>query len=484
MLCTSLLAAAPPGAAATTGGADGKGFIPRQADAPAGQKRVALIIGNGAYTQGALRNPTRDAKAMAEALSSIGFDVDARFDLDRAGMLRALRRFADRLDKDSVALFYYSGHGITHGGRSFMLPVATDIRTAADVEIEGVDLRRVTARLEEVGSRLNLVILDACRNNPQIYAGQRSSSGGGLAFTTAPTGTLIAYATAPGQTAADGRGRLSPYTKALVQELRVPGRPVEEVFKAVRRRVRRASQGTQVPWESSSLEGRFVFVPEGWTPTPIAPDEASPFQDGALAAAFDQATEQEPKLPPRRRVAGAVDDPPDEPEPPAASPQVTRDDKDEKKNKKRRRLSASEQAAKRHAARVERQWRASKTDALKKEEAELTNEIGLFGLGAAGTGAFTAVSFLVSGAGLVILSTPSDPGTFVTNGAPNALGCLWVGASCGGCLAFVGAGVSTAVLAWFAYDRWRGARAARRQRQALAANKAPPAASDALAMAF
>lgn len=265
MLAASL-ALAVLTALAPAGATPKKGFSPSNPTAPQGQKRVALVIGNGGYKNAPLINPRRDAKAVARALKTVGFEVEVLFDVDREGMLRALKRFAARLDPDSVALFYFSGHGLTQDGSSFMLPTAASIRTAADIELEAVDLRRVTARLEEAGSRLNLVILDACRNNPLAYANQRSA-GGGLAFISAPSGTLIAYATAPGQTAADGRGDLSPYTAAFVEELAVPGRPVEEVFKAVRRRVREDSNGAQVPWESSSLEGRFVFHPTGFKPT-------------------------------------------------------------------------------------------------------------------------------------------------------------------------------------------------------------------------
>jgi uncharacterized caspase-like protein len=393
-LLTSLLVIAP-----AAGGAADKGFVPKQNEAPGGQKRVALIIGNGAYKGAPLKNPARDAKAMARTLATIGFDVDAQFDLDRPGMLRALRRFAERLDKDSVALFYFSGHGITHDGRSYMLPVATDIRTAADVDLEGVDLRRVTARLEEVGSRLNIVILDACRNNPLLYADNKSS-GGGLAFTTAPTGTLIAYATAPGQTAADGRGQLSPYTWALTEELTVPGRPIEEVFKAVRRRVRKASKGGQVPWESSSLEGRFVFVPEGWTPTPIAPDE-----NEVLATAVDRVVEAEATPPTRRRVSEA---------------RPRSDD--------RLRVQATRQAL------LDSRQRAARAEALATEVESTKQNVWGFAFTTAAVGGASVLSLLVSGGAALVLSASSQRGATVdlttAEGAPLGI-CALIGL--GGC---------------------------------------------------
>lgn len=220
--------------------------------------RVALVIGNAAYPGvGALRNPVNDATDMAAKLRTLGFDVMLRTDLRQKEMLRALTEFGERIQPGSEALFFYAGHGMQVRGRNFLIPVDADIRSESSVSSEAVDMDQLLDKLTP--ARLSMVILDACRNNPF----ERSIRGGGqgLAQINAPTGTLIAYATAPGRVAADGEGRNGRYTEELLAAIDIPGIKVEDVFKRVRAHVVRKSNDAQTPWESSSLTGDFYFRP-------------------------------------------------------------------------------------------------------------------------------------------------------------------------------------------------------------------------------
>ena len=229
------------------------------AGAPASaETRVALVIGNAAYAAAPLRNPVNDATVMATRLKALGFEVILRTNVAQREMTRAVSQFGQSLKPGSVALFYYAGHGMQVRGRNFLVPVDADIQSEASVRSEAVDLDLV---LEQLGpSRLSMVILDACRNNP--FEGRfRSSGGGGLAQIDAPKGTLLAYATAPGKVASDGEGAHGLYTAELLKAMDLPGAKVEEVFKAVRVNVIKATAGAQVPWESSSLTGDYYFRP-------------------------------------------------------------------------------------------------------------------------------------------------------------------------------------------------------------------------------
>ncbi len=275
-LTCALLCATGVLALATDAAAQSRGLKPVADErAPTfDEQRTALVIGNGGYRAGPLKNPNADAKLVAASLRSVGFDVDERHDLDREEMVRAIRRFGDRLKEGGVGVFYFAGHGMQVDGRSYLVPIGAHIAVEADVGLEAVDATRVLARMEEADNDVNVVVLDACRNNP-IASATRSREGG-LAFVDAPTGTLIAYATAPGRTAADGAGQHSVYSLAFAEELRRPGLRVEDVFKRVRKRVRTATRGQQVPWESSSLEGDFFFLPKGAEAAPIADDTPAP----------------------------------------------------------------------------------------------------------------------------------------------------------------------------------------------------------------
>jgi len=226
--------------------------------AEAAPRRVALVIGNAAYPgAGALKNPANDARDVAARLKRMGFEVIVRTDLKQKEMLRSLTEFGDKLQPGAEALFFYAGHGMQVRGRNYLIPVDAEIRSENAVSSEAVDVDQLLDKLSL--ARLSIVILDACRNNPF----ERSFRGGGqgLAQINAPTGTLIAYATAPGKVAADGTGRNGLYTAELLAAMDTPEIKIEDVFKRVRANVVKKSNEAQTPWESSSLTGDFYFRP-------------------------------------------------------------------------------------------------------------------------------------------------------------------------------------------------------------------------------
>jgi hypothetical protein len=255
-------------------GQDERGIGVAQAE---DQTRVALVIGNSRYPSSPLRNPANDARAMTETLREMGFRVHHHTDQTNEGMKRAIQEFGDALRRADVGLFYYAGHGIQANGRNYLIPVDAEIRNQPEVEYESVDLGRVIAQMEAAAVPLNIVILDACRNNP--FARSFRSASRGLTQVTAPTGTLIAYATAPGRVASDGDGENGLYTQELLRYMRMPGLDVEDVFKQVRISLIQKTNGDQTPWESSSLVGEFAFVPEpepAPEPAPAQRDEPAP----------------------------------------------------------------------------------------------------------------------------------------------------------------------------------------------------------------
>ncbi len=223
------------------------------------EQKVALVIGNAAYEAAPLRNPLHDARAMARVLSEVGFTVIERENLTQKDIRREVQAFGQQLLKGGVGLFYFAGHGMQVNGRNYLIPIGATIEHEKQVEYEGVDAGVVLGEMEHARNRLNIVILDACRDNP--FARSFRSGVQGLASMNAPTGTLIAYATAPGSVANDGQGENSVYTGELVRSMLNPGLKIEDVFKQVRSAVRESTQGKQVPWESSSLEGDFYFKP-------------------------------------------------------------------------------------------------------------------------------------------------------------------------------------------------------------------------------
>ena len=203
--------------------------------AAAPQRRVALVIGNAAYPENPLGNPGNDASDMAALLQRLGFSVTLVRDADKRTMEEAVRTFTTEVPKGSLGLFYFSGHGAQLDGFNYLLPVGR-FREPSDVKYGAVPADWVLGRMDDTGMVAKLLILDACRNNP-FGKGWTRALDRGLASMTAPTGSLIAYATAPGKTASDGAGRHSPYTKHLLLQLPKPGVPVELMFKAVREAV-------------------------------------------------------------------------------------------------------------------------------------------------------------------------------------------------------------------------------------------------------
>jgi uncharacterized caspase-like protein len=242
------------------------------------ESRVALVIGNGAYQHvPRLDNPVNDARLIAATLKELGFTLiggKEQTDLDRAAFERAIREFGGKLAGGSVGLVYYAGHGVQVQGNNYLVPVGANLTSAADIDYELIDANLLLRQMKAAGSKLNFVILDACRNNPLSGRGLRDATGG-LAPMHAPTGTLISYATQPGNVARDGSNGHSPYTKALAEALLRPGMPALEVFNAVGLAVDKATGGEQQPWvEHSPLEGNFFFL--GPTNVTITPAPAAP----------------------------------------------------------------------------------------------------------------------------------------------------------------------------------------------------------------
>jgi uncharacterized caspase-like protein len=227
---------------------------------PAGDTRVAVVIGNGAYASAPLANTGNDAKAVAAALRDAGFQVIELRDGTQAQMQDALDRAAAALrGRNGVGLFYFAGHGVQLDWHNYLLPVDARQSTAAELRASALGMQSVVDAFRIAGNRVSVLIVDACRDNPFVDgAGSR-----GLAQMDAPPGTLLAFATAPGRVAEDGNpiDGNGLYTHHLVRELRQPGVKVEDVFKRVRVQVRRHSEGRQVPWESTSLEDDFYFDP-------------------------------------------------------------------------------------------------------------------------------------------------------------------------------------------------------------------------------
>ncbi len=228
------------------------------------EKRVALIIGNAAYKNATpLVNPTNDARLMAKTLAGVGFQLiggKPLIDADRPAIERAIRDFGNALRGGAVGLFYYSGHGVQVNGANYIIPVTANITQESDIKYELVDVGFVLDEMANAGNRLNIVILDACRNNPFGGRGLRAVSSG-LAQVSAPAGTVISYATQPGNVASDGTGGNSPYTTALAAAIRMPSLDVFATFNTVGLKVKQSTSGQQQPWLATSpIEGQFYFA--------------------------------------------------------------------------------------------------------------------------------------------------------------------------------------------------------------------------------
>jgi uncharacterized caspase-like protein len=221
--------------------------------------RFALIVGNSRYSEAPLKNPANDASAIAEQLRGMGFTVTLKLDAGRQEMVDAIQSFGNNLAKQkSVGLFYFAGHGAQLAWRNYLIPVDAVIEQVSDMQTRAVDVGTLLNGLSKAGNPMNVVILDACRDNP---FGKARVEQKGLSQLDAPPGTLLAYATSPGNVAADGEGRNGLYTEYLLREMQAREAKIEDVFKRVRLNVRRESEGRQIPWESTSLEEDFYFLP-------------------------------------------------------------------------------------------------------------------------------------------------------------------------------------------------------------------------------
>ena len=224
------------------------------------EARVALIIGNSDYRTAPLDNPANDASDLAAALEKQGFNVLVRENVGERGLKEAVDVFAKHLQKGGIGLFFFAGHGIQLKDQNFLLPVDVGFDSEADVSFKSVSAEYVLSRMAEAGNRINIVILDACRNNPLQQSRKTISKGlGVMNVGRAEKGTFIAYATSPGSTAADGTGRNGLYTKHLLRSLEAQDSDIDRVFGRVRTGVVQDTNGEQVPWTSSSVIGSFYF---------------------------------------------------------------------------------------------------------------------------------------------------------------------------------------------------------------------------------
>ena len=239
-------------------------------------ERHALVIGNANYQSSPLRNPLNDARDMAAALEGLGFQVQSLLDADAPEMEQAILDFGDRLRDGGVGLFYYAGHGVQAQGRNYLIPLQANISREIQLRHKAVDAGLVLDAMGAANNGLNIVILDACRDNP--YADSFRSSSRGLARMDSPKGSLIAYATAPGDVAADGDGRNGLFTKHLLTALQQPGQLVELTFKDVVKGVSRESGGRQTPFITASITEDFYFRPASAPPPPPEPKSTPAIQ--------------------------------------------------------------------------------------------------------------------------------------------------------------------------------------------------------------
>jgi uncharacterized caspase-like protein len=222
--------------------------------------RLALVIGNSAYRDAPLVNPGNDAQAMAGLFGQAGFTVDSRLNATRADMMAAIERFGAAIRRPEIkqVVFYYAGHGVQLDWRNYLLPVDAEVDSAEQVKQRCVDLGQLLSQLGAAKDKTFIIILDACRNNP--FGNAYKPEQKGLSQFDAPVGSLIAYATSPGNVASDGSGKNGLYTENLLRELSQRGTRIEDALKRVRLNVRLTSRGAQIPWETTSLESDvFIF---------------------------------------------------------------------------------------------------------------------------------------------------------------------------------------------------------------------------------
>jgi uncharacterized caspase-like protein len=257
------------------------------------EKRVALVVGNSAYKNVTpLDNPRNDARLMADTLRTLGFTVvggSAQLDLDKTQFDNAVQSFSDQIQGADVGLFYYAGHGVQVRGANYLVPVTANPTRESDVDFQLIDTALVLRQMEGAGTKLNIVILDACRNNPFGGRGLRATDGG-LAQMRAPEGTLISYATQPGSVARDGANGNSPYTRALAEAIRKPGQDIFQTFNAVGLVVKQVTAGSQQPWVSSSpIAGNFYFAGQSAGAQTVASPPSVTAPPAAASSASDEA---------------------------------------------------------------------------------------------------------------------------------------------------------------------------------------------------
>jgi uncharacterized caspase-like protein len=220
-------------------------------------KRLALVIGNSKYKNSPLANPKNDADDISKALSDNGFTVINLRDASLPEMRAAVRQYGDKLIQHDVGLVYYSGHGMEVKGRNYFIPVNADIQNEDEVPDQSLDVSLILEKMATAKKKVNILMVDACRDNP--YSRSFRSSSKGLTSMDAPSGTIISFSTAPGKVAYDGNGRNSPYIKYFLEAIKVPNKTVEQVFKEVRKNVQVETKNLQTPWENTSLSGDFYF---------------------------------------------------------------------------------------------------------------------------------------------------------------------------------------------------------------------------------
>jgi uncharacterized caspase-like protein len=248
--------------------------------------RIALVIGNASYKVGPLKNSVNDANDMASVLKQKGFSVILLTNATQRQMEKAIGQFGKQLRNAGVGLFFYGGHGMQVDGINYLIPIEANIEAESDIKYESVNANRILSKMQEAENSLNMVFLDACRNNP--FARSFRSPNKGLATMDAPSGSLLAFATAPGKTAADGDGRNGLFTSQLLIHMQTPGLPLTKMMMEVRKGVLRESEDKQTPWDVSSLTGDFYFSGEGKITQVILKAEKKQFQPTKSVQEEDQ----------------------------------------------------------------------------------------------------------------------------------------------------------------------------------------------------
>ena len=248
------------------------------------QSKMALVIGNADYKSAALRNSVNDAKDIAEVLKELGFDVTLKTNINHIEFENTIRDFTQKIQSGGITLFFYSGHGMQVNGLNYLIPVGENIYTENEIKYKSVATGFLLDKLQKSGSAVNIILLDACRDNP--FSGFRSLSKGFVPV-IAPSGTIISYSTAPGTMAFDGDEKNSPYTESLLLNIKKEGFQIEDVFKEVRKSVIQKTSKRQTPWESSSLLEKFYFN-KGTITQPIIVSKKKEVVDRKQAGSFNK----------------------------------------------------------------------------------------------------------------------------------------------------------------------------------------------------